>query len=349
MVSAALTCTLFVLAGVWPPASPAFHTYTWGVLKVSKLLPLHRYIPALFCLLRPHNSLTNYSASDPTPYPCCVGHEIIGKVVKTGSKVENSIKVGDRVGVGAQSAACLKPECEECAAGMENHCQIAMVPTFGQEYPDGKGMAYGGYADHWRGSSHFVFKIPEALSSEVAAPMMCGGVTVYSPLKHNGCGPGRKVGIVGIGGLGHFGLLFAKALGASEITAISRNSHKKEDAKMMGATNFIATDEDEDWVKHNMNNLDLVVCTVSSPKMPIEGYLSLLRVQGTFIQVGAPEDNIPPFNAFSLIAKGVKMGGSAIGSPDTIREMLQLAAEKGIKSWTNPMPMKECNKAIQDF
>lgn len=117
---------------------------------------------------------------------------------------------------------------------------------------------------------------------------MCGGVTVYSPLVQNGCGPGKRVGIVGVGGLGHFGILFAKALGASKVVAISRNSKKKEDAMKMGADDLIATEEDKDWAKKNANSLDLIVSTVYTPKLPLADYLSLLDIQGTFIQVGAP-------------------------------------------------------------
>jgi alcohol dehydrogenase (NADP+) len=266
-----------------------------------------------------------------------------------GSKAEGGIKVGDRVGVGAQSSSCLKPDCAECCDNNEQQCQNAMVATYGAKYPGGLGKSYGGYADYWRGPSHFVFKIPEQLSSEEAAPMLCGGVTVFSPLLRNGAGPGKKVGIVGIGGLGHFGVLFAKALGCEEVVAISRTSAKKQDALKMGATDFIATDEDKDWATKHASSLDLIVSTVSSPKMPLMEYLSLLSVRGQFIQVGAPEDVVPPFNAFALIGKSCKIGGSMIGSPEEIRYMLKLAVEKGVHSWTNKYSLKDANKAIIDF
>lgn len=179
--------------------------------------------------------------------------------------------------------------------------------------------------------------------------MLCGGITVYSPLKNNGAGPGKKVGIVGIGGLGHFGLLFAKALGCDKVVAISRKSEKKADSLKMGANEYIATDEDSDWATHHARSLDLIVSTVSSPNMPIAGYLSLLRTNGSFIQVGAPEDSIPAFNAFALIAKGVKIGGSAIGAPHEIKAMLELAAEKEITPWINERPLKEANQAVLDM
>lgn len=131
--------------------------------------------------------------------------------------------------------------------------------------------------------------------------------------------------------------------------AISRSSAKKDDALKMGADAFIATDEDKDWHKKNSATLDLIVSTVSSPKMPFSQYLRLLKVGGQFIQVGAPEDKIPPFNAFSLIGKGVKIGGSSIGSPKEIRQMLELAAEKRVHPWINKRPLDRANQAIIDF
>ncbi|KAF2088358.1 zinc-binding dehydrogenase [Saccharata proteae CBS 121410] len=281
-----------------------------------------------------------------TPYPCVVGHEIVGKAVRVGKNVKH-VKVGDRVGVGAQASSCLKPDCEQCADGEENHCP-KMVGTYGSKFPDGS-KSYGGYANYNRTPSRFVFKIPDAIPSSDAAPMLCGGVTVYSPLKREGCGPGKKVGIVGLGGLGHFGVLYAKALGASEVVVISRSASKKADAEKMGATGFIATDEDKDWEKTHANSLDLIVSTVSSPKMPLMGYLSLLRYKGTFIQVGAPEDALPQINAFALIAKGCKIGGSIIGSPEEIKEMLELSAKEKTKPWIQERPLKDANNAVVDM
>ena len=129
-----------------------------------------------------------------------------------------------------------------------------MVPTYNGKYDDGS-KSYGGYGNYWRGPSHFVFRIPDALDSSHAAPMLCAGVTVYSPLKKNGCGPGKKVGVVGLGGLGHFGILYAKALGADSVTAISRSVGKKEDALKIGADRFIATNDDEDWTNQHARSV----------------------------------------------------------------------------------------------
>ena len=261
---------------------------------------------------------------------------------------KRSLRVGDRVGVGAQSGSCLKSECEECSSGMENHCPNNMVGTYNSKCDDGS-KSYGGYSDYCRAPSHFVVKIPDSIPSEEAAPMLCGGITTYSPLKKNGCGPGKKVGIVGVGGLGHFGILYAKALGADSVTAISRSSAKKDDATKLGADKFIATNDDPDWATHHARSLDLIVSTVSSPNMPLEQCLMLLRTNGQFIQVGAPEDNLPAFNVFSLIAKGCEIGGSAIGAPHEIEEMLELTAKKVAKPWVQKRPLKDANQAVVDM
>lgn len=216
---------------------------------------------------------------------CVVGHEIVGKAVRVGSNVKH-IKTGDRVGVGAQARSCLQKSCVDCASGLENHCAIGMVGTYGSVYPGDEGKSYGGYADYNRTNGRFVLKIPEGLSSTAAAPMLCGGITVFSPLKANGCGPGKTVGIVGVGGLGHFAVLFAKALGADRVVGISRKGDKRQDALALGADEYIATDEDEDWATKHKRSLDLIICTVSSEKMPLTDYLGLLATKGTFIQVG---------------------------------------------------------------
>jgi D-arabinose 1-dehydrogenase-like Zn-dependent alcohol dehydrogenase len=223
-----------------------------------------------------------------------------------------------------------------------------MVGTYNGKYPDGN-WSMGGYADYVRVPAHFAIRIPAGLKSEDAAPMMCGGITVYSPLKNNGAGPGKKVGIVGLGGLGHFGVLFAKALGCETVVAISRRRNKVEDAEAMGATAYIATSEDEKWARKHSRSLDLIISTVSSPDMPLESYLRLLRTGGTFIQVGAPEDKLPAIAAFGLIGKGCKIGGSQIGSPKEIEEMLAFAAEKGVKPWVEKRNMKDANKCVVDM
>ncbi|KAJ5109394.1 alcohol dehydrogenase [Penicillium angulare] len=291
----------------------------------------------------------------PADYPCVVGHEIIGIVTRIGSGVQTlpsspasrEIKLGDRVGVGAQSGSCLKADCEACADGEESYCQ-RMTGTYNARYPD-KSKSFGGFAEQWRGPAHFVFKIPDSLPSSQAAPLLCAGVTVYSPLKKYGVGPGKTVGIVGIGGLGHLGILFAKALGAEKVVAISRSGAKKDDAEKLGADAFIATGEEKGWAKKYSRSLDVVLSTVSGGDMPFSGYLRLLKRDGVFVQVGAPEDPLPQLAAWSLIQKSVKVTGSNIGSTADIREMLELAAEKRVLPWVEMREMGDVNAALGDM
>lgn len=150
-----------------------------------------------------------------------------------------------------------------------------MVGTYNSNHVNG-GKSYGGYALYHRAPSHFVIKIPDNISPSIAAPMLCGGITTYSPLRHYGCGPGKTVGIVGVGGLGHFGIMFAKALGADRVVAISRKDNKREDALKLGADAYIATDDDKDWAQKNSRSLDLIVSTVSSSKVCILPFASAI-------------------------------------------------------------------------
>ncbi|KAK4047825.1 hypothetical protein OIV83_005168 [Microbotryomycetes sp. JL201] len=283
-------------------------------------------------------------------YPQVVGHEIVGKAVRVGSKVSH-VKVGDIVGVGAQNDSCLA--CSECKKHEESYCEKGQCGTYAGKYyrqPNSQGQkSYGGYAKYHRAPAHFVVKVPEGLDPADAAPMMCGGVTCFSPLKRYGAGTKSKdVGIVGIGGLGHFGLLFAKALGAN-VTAISHSESKKGDAEKMGASRFIATHGSAEAFKGHEGSLDLIVATTNDAKMPLEGYLSLLRAHGTLVLVGAPEEPLPQIPAFALLMRNVHITGSAIGPPSVIQEMLELAAEKKIKPWVEKRPMSDANKAIVDM
>ncbi|KAM5343212.1 hypothetical protein ACJ41O_014178 [Fusarium nematophilum] len=321
----------------------------WGTFEPKKWEDNDVDIQITHCGVCGSDLHTLRSGWGETPYPCCVGHEIVGKAVRVGSNVKN-IRVGDRVGVGAQARSCLRDDCPECSAGRPNYCPTGSINTYGSVYPGDVGKSYGGYADYNRTDSRFVVKIPDGLASEDAAPMLCGGVTVYTPLRNNGCGPGKTVGIVGVGGLGHFAVLFAKALGADKVVGISRKASKRDEVLALGADEYIATDDDEDWASKNAKTIDLIISTVSSPKMPLTDYLRLLRYGGNFIQVGAPDGGeLPPINAFSLIAGGFKIGGSAIGSPRDIEEMLQLAVDKGVKPWVEKRSLKEANQAVLDI
>ncbi|KAI5477824.1 alcohol dehydrogenase (NADP+) [Pseudohyphozyma bogoriensis] len=251
-----------------------------------------------------------------------------------------------------QNDSCL--ECSQCKAHREPYCDKGQVGTYaGKYYREGPGKgdkSYGGYADYHRAPGHFVIPIPDGLDPALAAPMLCGGVTVYSPLTQYGAGTTAKdVGIVGIGGLGHFGLLFAKALGAN-VTAISHSESKKADAEKMGATRFIATHNGgaEDFAPYK-RSLDLIVATTNDTEMPLEGYLSLLRPGGNLILVGAPEKPLPSFAPFLLLMNNVHIGGSAIGSPAVIKEMLALAAKQEIHPWIIKRPIDDVNEAVKDM
>jgi len=228
----------------------------------------------------------------------------------------------------------------------ESNCN-KMTMTYNGKHSNGD-KSNGGYAKTWRGPASFAIPIPEGLPSEFAAPLMCGGVTVYNPLVEYGAGPGKRVGVVGVGGLGHFALLFAKALGCDKVVAISRSSSKKADAVELGADEFIATGEDPEWATKNANSLDLIISTVSG-SFPLDQYLNLLDVNGTFVQLGAPDDPLPSFSPLGLIFKNLKIAGSLIGTRQHIKDMLELAKKTNLKAWVQVRPMEEANQVLIDF
>lgn len=285
------------------------------------------------------------SGLGPTNYPVIAGHEFVGEVIKVGQNITN-IKIGDRVGIGGQSGSCLRSDCESCENGSEQYCK-QIVWTYGGNWPSGE-KTYGGFAKVWRGDARFAIKIPDGLPSNEAASMMCGGITVYAPMKQHDVGPGKRVGIVGIGGLGHFGLLFAKALGVSKIYAISRTDAKKADALSLGATDFIATGEGG-WDSKYANSLDMIINTVSSPEIPLNGYLNLLDTGGVLVQVGATDSDLPGWFPSAIIRKQLKICGSFLGSRAEMRKMLELVAEKKVHPWVEDRPMTEINQALLDF
>ncbi|EMD38225.1 hypothetical protein CERSUDRAFT_113380 [Gelatoporia subvermispora B] len=276
--------------------------------------------------------------------PLVVGHEIAGKVTRVGDAVQE-FKVGDSVGVGAQIGSC--GECRACKHGDENYCP-KMIHTYNDLYPDGV-ETQGGYSTGIRAHEQFVFKIPDGLSRRDAASMMCAGLTVYSPLKVNGCGPGKNVGVIGIGGLGHYAILFAKAMGAT-VYAFSRGTKKESDIRKMGADYVINTD-DAEFYKPLQGELDIIISTIDyfSPDRPLKMYLSMLFVHGKFVTCGLPDaDNtLPPIHAFDVTLNGCYIGGTHMGSKKEAEEMLQLAAEKGIKPWVEELPMSKVREAVE--
>lgn len=270
------------------------------------------------------------------PANLVVGHEIVGRIVKLGPKCQSGLKIGDRVGIGAQVFSCLN--CKRCNNGDEPYCS-KFVTTYSQPYEDGY-VSQGGYASHIRCHEHFVIPIPEQIPSHLAAPMLCGGVTVFSPLLRNGCGPGKKVGIVGIGGIGHMGLIFAKALGA-EVYAISRSSAKKEDSLKMGADHFIATKEEPDWAEKYADTFDLiVVCAASLTDIDFDLMPKTMHVGGHIVSIAAPK-NTEVLKLRPLGLMGVSISNSAIGSPKEIKMMLDLCVEKKLAIWVETLPISE--------
>lgn len=246
------------------------------------------------------------------------------------------------MGVGAQTLSCL--ECYDCTHDNEQYC-AKCVFTYSSTFENGD-TSYGGYALEGRYPAAFCFKIPEELPSEIAAPMMCGGITVYSPLKRNGCGPGKTVGVVGLGGLGHFAILFAKALGAEKVYAISRSEAKGADAKALGAEDIIAT-QTPGWSKKWARTFDLVISTANNADMPLNEYLSIFKPGGRFVQVGLPESPVPQLTFGSLINQNVHLMGSLLGSRAEIAEMLELSAKTGVKSWVTCYPMEQVNDVLK--
>ncbi|KAH8692737.1 oxidoreductase, zinc-binding protein [Talaromyces proteolyticus] len=275
----------------------------------------------------------------PMHFPLCCGHEIVGTAIRIGPKVTN-IKQGQRVGVGAQVYSC--GECKQCKNNNETYCPNIIIDTYGSKWPDTGIISQGGYSSHVRAHEHWVFPIPEKLDTNVVAPMLCAGITAFSPLVRNGAGPGKKVGIVGMGGIGHLGIMFAKALGA-ETWAISRTRAKEADARKLGADGFIATSE-EGWDQQHRFSFDLIVnCANSSRNFDLARYLSMMDVHGRWVSVGLPEEEGQIIKAQNLIDNGVLIGASHLGSRKEMLQMLDLAAEKNLGTWVETIDINEEN------
>ncbi|MCJ1360122.1 MAG: hypothetical protein MMC33_010125 [Icmadophila ericetorum] len=276
--------------------------------------------------------------------PLCVGHEIVGKAIKVGSEV-TTVKVGDRVGVGAQIWACL--ECNICKSDNENYCPH-QVDTYNAPYPDSGVISQGGYASHIRAHEYFTFPIPENIPSHEAAPMMCAGITTYSPLVRAKTGPGKKVAILGVGGLGHFGVMWANALGA-ETYVLSHTPSKKEDALKLGAKHFIST-KDKDWAKPYAFTFDFILNTADmTNEFKMSDYLSTLAVNGDFHNVGLPDEPLPQLMAFDLVPNGCKISASHIGSRPEMLDMLKLASEKNLHPMIEMIDISAegCKEAVE--
>lgn len=272
-------------------------------------------------------------------FPMVPGHEIVGIVRAVGSKVTR-FRIGDRVGVG-----CFVDSCTACAArdlDLEQYLP-GLVPTYNGFEADGKTPTQGGYSDHIVVKEGYVLSIPENLPLDAAAPLLCAGITLYSPLRHRKAGPGKKVAIVGMGGLGHMGVKLAHAMGA-EVTVLSQSLSKKEDGLKLGADHYYATNDPQTF-KVLAGSFDLIICTVAA-EIDWNAYLNLLKVDGDFVLVGIPENPVP-VHAFSLVPGRRSISGSMIGSIKETQEMLDFCGEHGIVSEIETIDIDQVNAAYE--
>ncbi|HEY0239662.1 MAG TPA: NAD(P)-dependent alcohol dehydrogenase [Friedmanniella sp.] len=270
-------------------------------------------------------------------YPLVPGHEITGRVSAVGSEV-TTFAVGDRVGVGVMVDSCRT--CEPCLAGEENYCDRGMTDTYNSRDKYGE-ITQGGYSTSIVTDQHWVYRIPESLDLAAAAPLLCAGITLYSPLKHWKVGPGSKVAVIGLGGLGHLGVKLAVAMGA-EVTVLSQSLSKQEDGLRMGAAQYFATSDPETF-KTLRRRFDLVLNTVSA-NLDLDRYLDLVARGGTFVELGVPIEPLS-FKTGNLVAPRVSVSGSMIGGVAETQEMLDFAAGHGISTEIELVDADQINAA----
>jgi uncharacterized zinc-type alcohol dehydrogenase-like protein len=272
-------------------------------------------------------------------YPMVPGHEIVGTVQAVGEKV-TKWQPGDTVGVGVFVDSCR--HCPNCLAGDEQYCDEGMTGTYNAYERDKVTPTYGGYSTQIVVDENYIVSIPEELDLKATAPLLCAGITTYSPLRHWKIGPGMKVAVVGLGGLGHMGVKFAKALGA-EVTVISHSQKKADDAKRLGAEDFIATNEPE-FFKKNARRFDFILNTISADHS-YNDYLGMVALNGTMCLVGLP--NPQNVGAFPLVGRRRSLAGSMIGGIKETQQMLDFCAEHGIVSDVEVIPVSYINEAYE--
>lgn len=273
-----------------------------------------------------------------TVYPNVPGHEIVGRITKVGEGV-TKFKVGDLAGVGCMVDSCR--ECESCKEGLEQYCENGNVQTYNGHDKHLNKQTFGGYSERVVVDEDFVLRIPENLDPAATAPLLCAGITTYSPLRHWNVGPGKKVGIVGIGGLGHMGVKIAKAMGAY-VVVITTSHSKVNDAKRLGADQVILS-SDKEQMKANAGTLHFILDCVSA-QHDINAYLSLLKRDGSLTLVGAPELPLP-VAPFSLIPQRKSFSGSMIGGIAETQEMLDFCGQHGITSDIELIRIQDINRA----
>ena len=272
-----------------------------------------------------------------TQYPCVPGHEIVGHVIKVGKKVKK-FKLGETVGVGCMVGSCKK--CDSCKKGEEQFCEKGATYTYNSSEKDGS-YTLGGYSSHITVSQDFVLKIKKGLPLDRIAPLLCAGITTYSPLKRYGTQKGKKVGVVGLGGLGHMAVKIAKAMGA-EVTVFSTSSNKKADAKKLGAKHFVLSKDPENF-KPLAKNFDLIINSVSASH-DLTPYLSVLKIDGTMVLLGVPPE-FSQVSAGALIGGRKRLTGSLIGGIEETQEMLNFCSAKKVFSDIELIDAADINKA----
>ncbi len=272
-------------------------------------------------------------------FPMVPGHEIAGVVTEVGAEVTR-FAVGDRVGVGCMVDSCR--ECEYCLQGLEQYCQNGSTMTYNGIDRNGE-ITYGGYSEAVVVDENYAVRIPEALPLDVAAPLLCAGITVYSPLRKWNAGPGKKVAVVGLGGLGHMGVKIAAALGA-EVTVLSQSLRKKDDGLKLGAHDYRAT-SDPATFSELAGTFDVILSTVSAP-LDFTAYLGLLKTDGALVNVGAPEEPIT-LNLFALLGGRKTLAGSMIGGIAETQEMLDFCAEHGLGAEIELIRAEQINEAYE--
>lgn len=275
----------------------------------------------------------------PQSYPLTPGHEIAGIVSEVGPDVKQH-KAGDRVGVGCIVNSCR--ECSSCRDGNEQYCLKGMVGTYGAKDRDGT-ITQGGYSTHVVVDANYVVSVPESIEFQAVAPLLCAGITTYSPLRHWKAGPGKKVAVVGLGGLGHMAVKIAHALGA-EVSVLSQSLKKQEDGLRLGADHYYAT-SDAGTFETLAGQFDLIINTVSAP-IDLNAYLGLLAVDGTLVSVGAPPEAMG-VNAFTLIGNRRSFAGSNIGGIKETQEMLNFCGEHGIGADIELISADQINEAYE--
>lgn len=273
-------------------------------------------------------------------FPMVPGHEIVGTVTAIGSKVKN-FALGDLIGVGVYVDSCRK--CANCLNHLEQYCERGMIGTYNAFEADGKTPTYGGYSNNFVIDSHYALKVSASLDLAGVAPLLCAGITLYSPLKHWKAGPGKRVGIIGLGGLGHLGLKFAHALGA-DVTVFSHSPEKRESAIAMGADTFIVVDNYE-VLTPLISTFDLVLNTVSA-EINLDKYLQLLKLDGTLVVIGLPGKPYA-INAGTLLGARRALAGSMVGGIEEIQEMLDFCSKHSIVSEVEIIQADYINEAYQ--